>query len=79
MSSKYNLLMGAAVVTLAFGPAIAVRAADSNTIGEVVVTATKTGATNLQKTPISISVVGGDLPTSPVSSPCGICRQLCPT
>ncbi len=52
------MLAGVSLAVLAFAPPLAARAADSNTIGEVVVTATKTGATSLQKTPIAISVVG---------------------
>lgn len=62
MTSKINMMTGAALTVLAFTPALAARAqtaSNSNSIGEVVVTATKTGATNLQQTPIAISVVGG--------------------
>ena len=56
--SKRNMLASVGLCVLALAPALAARAADSNTIGEVIVTATKTGATSLQKTPIAISVVG---------------------
>jgi len=52
------MLAGASLAILALAAPFAARAADSNTIGDVVVTATKTGATSLQKTPISVSVVG---------------------
>ena len=58
--SKLHMLAGVGLCVLTFAPALAARAADSNTIGDVVVTATKTGATNLQKTPIAVSVIGGN-------------------
>jgi iron complex outermembrane receptor protein len=56
------MLSGAALTVLAFAPALAARAQTApagNTIGDVVVTATKTGTTNLQKTPLSVDVVSG--------------------
>lgn len=58
--NKSRMLASVALVVLASAPAIAARAAD-NAIGDVVVTATKTGSTNLQKTAIAVSVVGGDV------------------
>ena len=60
MTNKLKMMTGAALAVVAFAPALAARAADANSIGEVVVTATKTGATNLQQTPIAVSVVGGN-------------------
>ncbi len=57
--NKNNLLAGVGLAVLALAPPMAARAADS--IGDVVVTATKTGSTNLQKTAIAVSVVGGDV------------------
>jgi iron complex outermembrane receptor protein len=58
------MMSGAALAVLALAPALAAHAqtapANDKAVQEVVVTATKTGATNLQKTPISISVVGGN-------------------
>lgn len=56
--SKLHMLASVGLCVLALAPPLAARAADSNTVGEVVVTATKTGATNLQKTAISVDVVG---------------------
>jgi iron complex outermembrane receptor protein len=56
------MLSGAALTALAFAPALAAHAQtapSSNAIQEVVVTATKTGATNLQKTAIAVDVVSG--------------------
>ena len=62
---RYQFMAGSALAVLAFAPAVAARAQtapNANAIGEVVVTATHTGATNLQKTPIVVDVVsGGDL------------------
>ncbi len=58
--SKLNMLSGVSLVILALAAPLAARAADENAIGDVVVTATKTGVTNLQKTPISVSVVGAN-------------------
>lgn len=58
MNRKFNMLAGTALTVLALAPAMAARAAD-NGISDVVVTATKTGATNLQKTPLSVDVVSG--------------------
>ncbi len=57
--NKLSMLTSVGLAVLAFAPPLAARAADNNAIGDVVVTATKTGATNLQKTPISVAVVGG--------------------
>ncbi len=59
MSLKHKMMAGTAFAVLALAPAMAAHAeASSSGIGEVVVTATKTGVTQLQKTPISIAVVG---------------------
>lgn len=56
--NKRSLLACVGVTSLALLPATAAFAqAESAGIGEVVVTATKTGATNLQKTPLSVAVV----------------------
>lgn len=49
--SKLHMLAGVGLCVLTFAPALAARAADSNTIGDVVVTATKTGATICKKHP----------------------------
>jgi iron complex outermembrane receptor protein len=60
--NKINMLasVGAAVLGLVPGAvAQAQTAATASNVGEVVVTATKTGVTNLQKTPLSVAVVGG--------------------
>lgn len=57
MNRKFNMLAGTALTILALAPAMAARAAD-NGIADVVVTATKTGATNLQKTPLAVDVLG---------------------
>ncbi|HWA20991.1 MAG TPA: TonB-dependent receptor [Caulobacterales bacterium] len=60
---KINLLAGVGIGALVFAPAIEAYAQQSSavgSIGEVVVTATKMGVTNLQKTPLSVAVVGGD-------------------
>jgi outer membrane receptor for ferrienterochelin and colicin len=62
MKQKLNLMSGAALAVLALAPACAAHAQDASggkTIGDVVITATHTGATNLQKTPISVDVVTG--------------------
>jgi len=65
MYHRINLLSGVALTVLALAPAMAAHAqaaSASNNLGDVVVTATKTGATNLQKTPLSVDVIsGGDL------------------
>jgi iron complex outermembrane receptor protein len=58
-------MAGACVAILGLAP-VAAHAAEAaaesdNSVTEVVVTATKTGSTNLQKTPLAISVVGGDV------------------
>ena len=63
--TKLGMLTSAAVSVLALTAPIAAHAAAAaadtgNAVEEVIVTATKTGATNLQKTPLSVSVVGGD-------------------
>jgi len=63
VKSKYHMLAGTALTVLAFAPALAARAQsapdNSGAINEVVVTATHTGATNLQKTAIAVDVVSG--------------------
>jgi iron complex outermembrane receptor protein len=56
MTFKFKMLTGTALAVLAFAPGLAAHAAD-NGIAEVVVTATKMGETNLQKTPIPVDVV----------------------
>lgn len=59
---RIQLLAGAALAVIAAAPAYAAdtsATAKSNTIDEVVVTATHVGLTNLQKTPIPINVVSG--------------------
>ena len=58
MNRKFNMLAGTALTVLAFAPGLAAHAQSSNTLSDVVVTATKTGATNLQKTPLSVDVIG---------------------
>ncbi len=64
MKHKLYLLAGAASASLAFAPAMNAYAqtkdSSASGIAEVVVTASKTGATNLQKTPISVNVLGSD-------------------
>ncbi|HVY35505.1 MAG TPA: hypothetical protein VG960_13920, partial [Caulobacteraceae bacterium] len=64
MKNKLHLLAGAALASLAFAPAMnayaQTKAASDNGIAEVIVTASKTGASNLQKTPISVDVLGSD-------------------
>jgi iron complex outermembrane receptor protein len=60
MNLKFKMMTGAALSVLALAPAVAAHAqakSSSSQIGEVIVTATKTGVTQLQKTPISIAVV----------------------
>jgi len=60
---KFHLMAGACVAILGLVPGAAqaaAAAAADNSVTEVIVTATKTGSTNLQKTPLAISVVGGD-------------------
>lgn len=62
MKHKIQLMTGAALAVLALAPAWAANAQESSkdkSIGDVVITATHTGATNLQKTPISVDVVSG--------------------
>ncbi len=65
MKHKLYMLAGAASACLAFAPAMnayaQTKASSDNGIAEVVVTASKTGATNLQKTPISVNVLGSDV------------------
>ena len=59
MNRKISMLSGTALTVLALAPALAAHAqAANNSLGEVVVTATNTGATNLQKTPLSVDVIG---------------------
>ena len=62
MNHKIHLMTGAALAVLALAPALSAHAqtAPSKGVEEVIVTATKTGATNLQKTPLSVDVVGGN-------------------
>ena len=69
MTSKIQMMAGAALAVLAFAPGLSAHAAAAAAstaaekgvgLEEVIVTATKTGATNLQKTALSVSVVGGD-------------------
>jgi iron complex outermembrane receptor protein len=62
--TKLGMLTSAAVSVLALTAPIAAHAAAAaadtgNAVEEVIVTATKTGATNLQKTPLAVAVVGG--------------------
>ena len=66
--SKMMLGVGAtALILAANGTASAQSTSSSNTIDEVVVTATKAGTTNLQKTPLAVAVIGGgDLQASQV-------------
>jgi iron complex outermembrane receptor protein len=58
MKSKFHMLSGAALTVLALAPGVTAHAQAANSLGDVVVTATKTGATNLQKTPLSVDVIG---------------------
>jgi len=62
MNHRIQLMTGAALAVLALAPALSAHAqtAPSKGVEEVIVTATKTGATNLQKTPLSVDVVGGN-------------------
>jgi iron complex outermembrane receptor protein len=72
MNFKSRMMLGVGVTTLilaANGTALAQSTSSSNTIEEVVVTATKTGATNLQKTPLAVAVVSdGALKASQATS-----------
>ncbi len=67
---RFSMLAGTALTALAFAPALAAHAQSADKgIGDVVVTATKTGATNLQKTAISVNVVSGaDLKKSGIAT-----------
>jgi iron complex outermembrane receptor protein len=67
--NKISMFATVGLAVLAFAPPLAARAAtaasaasvdEKGQIGDVIVTATKTGATNLQKTPIAVSVIGGN-------------------
>jgi iron complex outermembrane receptor protein len=61
--SKMMLGVGATALILAANGTASAQSTStpsSNTIDEVVVTATKTGTTNLQKTPLAVAVVSGD-------------------
>ena len=62
MNHRIQLMTGAALAVLALAPALSAHAqtAPAKGVEEVIVTATKTGATNLQKTPLSVDVVGGN-------------------
>ena len=62
MKHKIQLMTGAALAVLALAPtwAHAQDASKSKGVEEVVITATHTGLTNLQKTPISVDVVSGN-------------------
>jgi iron complex outermembrane receptor protein len=58
MNLKHQMMAGTAFAVLALAPAMAAHAQSSSSgIADVIVTATKTGVTQLQKTPISIAVV----------------------
>ena len=58
MTLKFKMMTGTALAVLALAPAMArAQAANSNGIAEVVVTATKMGETNQQKTAIPVDVV----------------------
>ena len=59
MNRKFSMLAGTALSIMEFAPGMAAHAQAANNLGEVVVTATKTGATNLQKTALSVDVVSG--------------------
>ncbi len=59
MKPKFSMLAGTALTVLTFASGMAARAQAADNLGEVVVTATKTGATNLQKTPLSVDVISG--------------------
>ena len=72
MNFKDRMMTGAALTVLAIAPAVTAhaQAAGANQIGEVVVTATHTGATNIQKTPIVVDVVSGsDLKKDDIENP----------
>ena len=61
MMIKSKLMAGSALTALALCPALAAHAqaaASGGAVSDVVVTATKTGSTNLQKTPLSVDVIG---------------------
>lgn len=59
MNLKHKMMAGSAFAVLALAPAMAAHAQENSAgVGDVIVTATKTGVTQLQKTPISIAVVG---------------------
>ncbi len=62
MNPKFHLMSGAALAAMALAPALAAHAQSAladKTIADVVVTATKTGATNLQKTPVVVNALAG--------------------
>lgn len=71
MNFKYQMMTGAALTVLAIAPVAAhAQAAGAGQISEVVVTATHTGATNIQKTPIVVDVVSGsDLKKDDIENP----------
>lgn len=59
MNLKHKMMAGSAFAVLALAPAMAAHAQENSAgVGDVIVTATKTGVTQLQKTPISIAVIG---------------------
>ncbi len=62
MKSRLQLMSGAAmaVLSLAAGAARAQDGSGGKAIQDVVITATHTGATNLQKTPLTVNVVSGN-------------------
>jgi len=61
MKQQSKLMSGAALAVLALAPGWAAHAQDSKSkVEDVVITATHTGLTNLQKTPISVDVVSGN-------------------
>lgn len=63
MGTKFQLMSSAALAVIALAPAWAAQAqtaSSGNAIGDVVVTATKTGATNLQKTAVVVDVLAGN-------------------
>ena len=72
MNFKSKMILGVGVTALILasnGTAVAQSTSSSNTIDEVIVTATKTGATNLQKTALAVAVVGdGALKASQATS-----------
>ena len=72
MNFKFQMMTGVALTVLALAPAVAAHAqsAGANQIADVVVTATHTGATNVQKTPIVVDVVSGsDLKKDDIENP----------